>query len=140
MKINSTFKVTFKVDKYLKTDPNIIQEGILKDKVEKLELEFELDNKTAGNFLFRFCPSVFNLNDYNVCIRYDKSFNLKNIILTKDNNIYIVTNTLELLSDIHEGYFRILTMNKINDIMEFDFNLEEDYDEIHEEFENEEEE
>ena len=137
MKINSTFKVIFKVDRYPKSDISINQDGNLKDKIEKLELE--LDQIMAGNFLFKFSPSTFNLNGYKVCSRYDNSFNLKNFILSKDNYIYIVTDTARLLSDIHEGYFRILTMNKINDVMEFDFNLEEDYDEIHEEFEGEEE-
>lgn len=139
MKINSTFKVLFKVNKYQKTDNSIKQEGTLQDKVEKLELEFELDEKMAGNFLFKFTPSVFTINGYVIGIKYDEHNRLKNIILTKEDNVYLVTDIIKLLSDIHEGYFRILTMNKINDIMEFDFNLEEDYDEIHEEFEDEEE-
>lgn len=132
MKIHSTFKVIFNLDKYPKEDLNIKQEGVLSDKKEKVDLEFELDEKMAANFLFRFTPSIFKLEDYNVAIS-------KSIILTKDNYVYIVTNSLKLLSDIHEGYFRIITMNKINDIMEFDFNIPEDTDTIHEEFEDEEE-
>lgn len=139
MKINSTFKVTFNLNKYQKADTSVNQEGILQDKVEKVELEFELNKNDAGNFLFKFSPSIFNLNGYAVGIKYDDQNRLKNIILAKDNDVYLVTDIIKLLSDIHEGYFRILTMNKINDIMEFDFNLEEDYDEIHEEFENDEE-
>lgn len=138
MKINSSFKVTFNVNKYPKEDSSVVYEGVLQDKMEKLDLEFELDEKTAGNFLFKFAPSVFSLGDYNVGIRYDNVFRMKNIILTKDDYIYIVTNTVKLLSDIHEGYFRIISMQKLNDIMEFDFNIAEDLDEIHEEFEDEE--
>ena len=131
MKLHSTFKVTFNTDRYPKEDINIKQEGVLSDKKEKVDLEFELDEKLAGNFLFRFAPSIFKLNDYNVAIS-------KSIILTKDNYVYIVNNTVKLLSDIHEGYFRIISMNKLNDIMEFDFNIPEDNDVIHEEFEDEE--
>ena len=139
MKINSTFKVSFTTDRYPKSNPSINQEGNLKDKIEKIDLEFELDDKTAGNFLFRFFPSMFKLNGYNVCMRYDNSFKLKNVVLAKDDYVYIVSDTLKFLSDVHEGYFRLIAMNKVNDILEFDFNLEEDYDEIHEEFEDEEE-
>ena len=140
MQINSTFKVTFNVNKYPKQDPSINTEGRITDKMEKLELEFELDEKMAGNFLFKFSPSMFELGDYKVGIRFDHFFKMINIILTKDDDVYIVTNMVELLSKIHEGYFRIISMQKLNDIMEFDFNLQEDYDDIHEEFEDEEEE
>jgi hypothetical protein len=138
MKIHSTFKVTFSLDKYPKEDINIKQEGVLFDKREKVNLEFELDEKLASNFLFKFTPSIFKLEDYNVMFKYNNS-KLQYIILTKDNFIYIANDTLKLLSDIHEGYFRLITMNKINDIMEFDFNIPEDNDVIHEEFEDEEE-
>lgn len=140
MQINSTFKVTFNVNKYPKQDPSINTEGRITDKMEKMELEFELDEKMAGNFLFKFSPSMFELGDYKVGIRFDQFFKMINIILTKDDDVYIVTNMVELLSKIHEGYFRIISMQKLNDIMEFDFNLQEDYDDIHEEFEDEEEE
>jgi hypothetical protein len=138
MKINHKFKVTFNLDRYPRSNAAIIQEGVLTDKVEKIDLEFEIDEKLASNFLFKFTPRIFRLEDYSVMFKYDNNFKLKYIVLIKDDFIYIVNNTLKLLSDIHEGYFRILAMNKFNDILEFDFNLEEDTDEIHEEFENEE--
>ena len=136
MKINHKFKVTFNLDKYPRSNTAIIQEGVLSDKVEKIDLEFEIDEKIASNFLFKFTPRIFRLEDYSVMFKYDNNFKLKYIVLIKDDFIYIVNNTLKLLSDIHEGYFRILAMNKFNDILEFDFNLEEDTDEIHEEFED----
>jgi hypothetical protein len=69
---------------------------------------------------------------------FDETHKLKNIILYKDDYVYIITNLVQTLSKIHEGYFRLISMNKINDIMEFDFNIPEDNDEIHEEFEDEE--
>lgn len=136
MKINHKFKVTFNLDRYPKSNVAINQEGVLSDKVEKIDLEFEIDEKIASNFLFKFTPTIFKLEDYSVMFKYDNNFKLKYIVLIKDDFIYIVNNTLKLLSDIHEGYFRILAMNKFNDILEFDFNLEEDTDEIHEEFED----
>ena len=139
MKINSTFKVTFNLDKYPKADTSINHDGVLKDKIEKVDLDFNIDLKMASNFIFKFTPSIFKLEDYTVMYKYNNNI-LKYIVLSKDNYVYIVNNTMKLLSDIHEGYFRLLAMNKFNDILEFDFNLEEDTDEIHEEFEDIEEE
>jgi len=140
MKINHTFCVTISANKYPKLDKSISYEGTLKDKIEKVDIKLSLDERSAADFLFKFSPSIFILDGYTIGMKYDKYHKLKNIVLTKDNNVYVVTNMIKLFSDIHEGYFRILTMNKINDIMEFDFNLEEDYDDIHEEFEDDEEE
>lgn len=134
MKLKSTFSVTFRVNKIPKSDSSVVPAGTIKDKIEKIDLEFELDEQMAGNFLFKFSPSMFELEDYKVGIRYDQYFKMINIILTKDDDVYIVTNMIELLSKIHEGYFRLIAMQKLNDIMEFDFNIEED-EEIHEEFE-----
>lgn len=140
MRIDQKFEVTFKVNKYPKEDTSIIHEGVLSDKMEKIDIILELDEKTAGCFLFKFYPSFFKIEDYNVAIRYDELHNkMANIILIKDDFVYIVYNANQVLSEIHEGYFRLIAMNKFNSILEFDFNLEEDYDEIHEEFEGEEE-
>ena len=139
MKINQTFEIIFNVNKYPKEDRNINHEGILSDKVEKLELKFNLSEIQAAHFLFKFFPGYFRLENYQVGMIFDESSHiLKNIVLYLDDYVYIVTNTAQLLSKIHEGYFRLITMNKINDIMEFDFNIPEDNDKIHEEFEDEE--
>jgi hypothetical protein len=138
MKINQTFEVTFNVNKYPKEDRSINHDGILSDKVEKLDLTFTLSEKEAGYFLFKFYPGFFKFGDYQVGMMFDETHKLKNIILYKDDYVYIITNIVQTLSKIHEGYFRLISMSKINDIMEFDFNIPEDNDEIHEEFEDEE--
>lgn len=138
MKIDQRFKVTFKVNKYPKQDMSISHEGVLSDKVEKVDIELELDVKTAGCFLFKFYTSLFKIGEYNVGMRYDECHRLKNIVFTKDDYIYIVYNMSQVLSEIHEGYFRLVAMGKFNSILEFDFSIEED-ESIHEEFEDEEE-
>lgn len=140
MKINQEFEVTFDVNKYPKEDKSINYEGVLSDKIEKLTLNFSLSEKEAGYFLFKFTPGLFKLKDYKVGMIFDETHKLKNIVLYKDDYVYIVTNIVRLLSEIHEGYFRLISMNKFNDILEFDFNIPEDNDEIHEEFEDEDEE
>ena len=136
MKIDQKFDVTFSVNKYPKLDRSINYEGTLQDKVEKVDIVLYLDEKTAGNFLFRFTMPTFKIDDYSVGISFDEYHRLKNIVLTKDDSIYVVTNKKKVISEIHEGYFRLIAMSKLNSILEFDFNIEED-DEIHEEFEEE---
>ena len=138
MKINHTFEITFSVNKYPKEDRSINHDGVLSDKVEKVDLKFNLTETQAAHFLFKFFPGYFRLEDYQVGMMFDESHKLKNIVLYLDDYVYIVTNMVQVLSEIHEGYFRLISMNKINDIMEFDFNIPEDNDEIHEEFEDEE--
>ena len=138
MKIDQTFEITFNVDKYPMEDKSINHNGVLSDKVEKMDLKFKLSEKEAGYFLFKFYPGYFELEGYKVGISFDETNKMKNIVFRKDDNIYVVTDIVQVLSKIHEGYFRLITMNKINDIMEFDFNIPEDNDEIHEEFEDEE--
>lgn len=137
MKIDQKFEVTFKMNKYPKEDSSIQHEGVLSDKMEKVDITLKLSAKQAACFLFRFYTSMFKIDNYNIAMRYDEYHKLRNIIFIKDDYIYIVYNMNQVLVDIHEGYFRLLAMDKFNSILEFDFDIEED-DEIHEEFEDEE--
>ena len=142
MDIASTFKVTASVNKYPKLDSSINYEGVLNDKVVKGELDLTLDKSMAGNCLFKFTPSVFKYCDYTVLFRYDSSGKtLLNIIFEKDDSIYIVTNTLQLLTQIHEGYLRLCLHSKVNSLLDFAFDIEnDDYDgsKIEDEFDEEE--
>ena len=136
MKIEQSFGITFKTNKYPKIDKSINQDGVITDKVEKIDIELNLTETDAANFLFKFTPNGFKIGEYNVLITFDGYHKLKNIVLNKEDYIYIVYNMNQVISQIHEGYFRLITMNKINSILEFDFNIDED-EEIHEEFEEE---
>ena len=43
------------------------------------------------------------------------------VLKDQDGKIYICTNFKQVLSDVHDGYLRIKTFDKLVDIMEFDF-------------------
>lgn len=139
MDIFNTFQVTASVNKYPKLDSSINYEGILSDKINKGELHLTLDKVMAANFLFKFTPSAFKYTEeYTVIFRYNNnSKNLLNIIFEKDDNIFIVTNTLQLLTQIHEGYIRLCLQSKVNSLLDFAFDIEnEDYNKIEDEFED----
>jgi hypothetical protein len=88
---------------------------------EDLELTFNKDQ--AMGVFFRFVPSYFMLEDYKVCVKYDDLADMKNtvIMLVKDGKKYIVTNISQFISEVHEGYFRLLSLDKFSSIMEYDF-------------------
>ena len=90
MKINQTFDITFNVDKYPKEDKSINYEGVLSDKVEKVDLKFTLSEKEAGYFLFKFYPGFFKLGDYQVGMIFDETHKLKTIVFTKEESFFIL--------------------------------------------------
>lgn len=125
------FEMKFKVQaicKHFKNNEKI-------DKEATYNIELNIGKDEAANFIFRFAPSMFIVDDYKVIMRFDDLCKRKSITLVKGNNFYLVINMTELLSEILEGYIRIRTMEKIASIMEFDFETSlEDKDGIIDEF------
>lgn len=91
------------------------------DKSYTEDLEFTLDKNQAAMFLFRFCQNPFAIGEYKIMLKENNG--TLNAITFTDNERkrYIVTNMNQFISNIHEGYFRILAMDKISSIIEFDF-------------------
>ena len=140
MKINpSTFTVTILANKYPKEDTSINHEGTVEDKVEKVQFDIELNRTQAANFLFKFTPSVFKYKDYQVFFKYTDTGIFQTIGFNTDECIYLVINPQWLLSEIHEGYFRLITNEKVQSILEFDYNIDYSNDEIKDEFDSTEE-
>ena len=103
------------------------------------EIKLEIFKSDAENILYRFSPGQFSINDYKVIMKTDTFGNLKAITLIKDTfekqYLYVVNNTNTFLSNIHQGYIRILLMEKVSDIMEYDFETSlQDRDGIIDEF------
>lgn len=135
MEFNNTISVTASIDRFPKQDASINYEGIIQDKIYKEDINFEFNKIEASNFLFKFSPYIFKYKQYQVIFKYNEKGKLSSIILTDDDYIYIITNIIQFLTELHEGYFRLLTMEKVNSILEFDFNTEFiESDEIKDEF------
>jgi hypothetical protein len=91
------------------------------DESKRFNITLNMNLTDASNFIFRFKSPVFSVDTYKVLLKYDSMGNCKEIILIKDDKIYIVLNKEQLISDITEGYFRIRMTDKIVNILDFDF-------------------
>lgn len=115
MEINSTFKigniicnkVTRSVDPETKRN-TIIEKG--------LEFVFELDIELAENFLLKFKPNKFHVNDIYIAI-----VSATDIYFVDQEYIYVVTNPQQVMNGILHGYTKLIMLNKISAILDFDF-------------------
>lgn len=87
----------------------------------KEDIELKFNEITAASFLFKFGPDSFKLNEYKAICKYNEKNNLVGLCLIDDKYFRIVTNFAQIRNDIHEGYLRLKCLEKISDLLEFDF-------------------
>ena len=113
MKMNTTFTV--------------IARGVDMHNTEALHEDIELtfDRHSCEKLLLRFVPcNCFLLNNqYKMVIKFNNMHELIGLIIidNENNKSYIVKNLSQLLYDVLDGYKRLVIMDKVSDIMEFDF-------------------
>lgn len=113
MKMNTTF--------------NVIARGVDMHNTEALHEDIELtfDRSSCEKLLLRFVPcNCFLLNNqYKMVIKFNNMHELIGLIIidNENNKSYIVKNLSQLLYDVLDGYKRLVIMDKVSDIMEFDF-------------------
>ena len=113
MKMNTTFTV--------------IARGVDMYNTEALHEDIELtfDRPSCEKLLLRFVPyNCFLLNNqYKMVIKFNNMHELIGLIIidNENNKSYIVKNLSQLLYDVLDGYKRLVIMDKVSDIMEFDF-------------------
>lgn len=115
MKLETYFSITARCKKIKKDHP----EPELTSEVVDIELRF--NELTAASLLFKFGPDAFKLNEYKCICKYNEGHNLNGLVLADDECYYIVTNFNQVLNDTHNGYIRLKVMDKVVDILEFDF-------------------
>jgi hypothetical protein len=113
MKINFNFDVVARCKVY----PNGSEDCLIAP--EDIVLTFDIEK--AGGFLFKFGPNAFKFDNYKARLKYDNNGSLSGLFLADEDNTYICTNFKQLVSDVHQGYIRLQMLDKITDIMEFDF-------------------
>lgn len=113
MKFDTSFTVNAICNIFDEDNQNIEEKGA--------KIDLKISKEQASNFLFRFAPPVFMVEDYKVVLRFDNMNCLKAIVLMKNDKLYVIINTNQVISDIMEGYIRLRTSDKILSIMEFDF-------------------
>lgn len=114
MNFNMTFTVTARCDKFTKGDNT-------SEKIDTVDLNIPMDKDKSMNFLFRFMPSSFDLDDYKVLLKFDNYNKLNAVILIDDEFLYVVKNFNQFINDIIEGYNRTRVTEKIVSILDFDF-------------------
>lgn len=115
--IKSKFLVTMRCNKYKK---DTIQTE--EDKLDpvKVDLELYLGEEDAKKFIFKQSPIAFFVDEFKVLMKPDNNFNWS-ITLFKDEYIYIVLNSDQVLSYIEENYINLVVMRKVANVLSFDF-------------------
>ena len=115
--IKSKFSVTMRCNKYKK---DTIQTE--EDKLDpvKVDLELYLGEEDARNFIFKQTPIAFFVDEFKVLMKPDNNFNWS-ITLFKDEYIYIVLNSDQVLSYIEENYINLIVIRKVANVLSFDF-------------------
>ena len=115
--IKSKFSITMRCNKYKKD--NIQTEEDKLDPV-KVDLELYLGEEDAKNFIFKQSPIAFFVDEFKVLMKPNNNFNWS-ITLFKDEYIYIVLNSDQVLSCIEENYINLVVMRKVANVLSFDF-------------------
>ena len=115
--IKSKFSITMRCNKYKKD--NIKTEEDKLDPV-KVDLELYLGEEDAKKFIFKQSPIAFFVDEFKVLMKPDNNFNWS-ITLFKDEYIYIVLNSDQVLSYIEENYINLIVMRKVANVLSFDF-------------------
>ena len=115
--IKSKFSITMRCNKY-KKDTIKTEEDKL-DPV-KVDLELYLGEEDAKKFIFKQSPIAFFVDEFKVLMKPDNNFNWS-ITLFKDEYIYIVLNSDQVLSYIEENYINLVVMRKVANVLSFDF-------------------
>ena len=115
--IKSKFSITMRCNKYKK---DTIQTE--EDKLDpvKVDLELYLGEEDAKKFIFKQSPIAFFVDKFKVLMKPDNNFNWS-ITLFKDEYIYIVLNSDQVLSYIEENYINLIVMRKVANVLSFDF-------------------
>lgn len=134
MKMNFTFSVIARCKKFesgVDITPDIQN--------EKVDIELHFDMERAMRFLFRFFEPGLMIDDYKVILKNNITGKFECIALFKDDYTYLVLNENQVINDVIKGYNYLVTMNKVVDIMEFDFEAALDLNdnkEVEDEFES----
>ena len=115
--IKSKFSITMRCNKYKK---DTIQTEEDKLDTVKVDLELYLGEEDAKKFIFKQSPIAFFVDEFKVLMKPDNNFNWS-ITLFKDEYIYIVLNSDQVLSYIEENYINLVVMRKVANVLSFDF-------------------
>lgn len=115
MTLNIDFTVTMRCAVYENSSTG------LHDESYKTDIDFRFTRDDALNFLFKFTPQSFKLGDYKLLFAYNASHMVTGVTLYYKSNVYVVTNVNQVINDVYKGLLYLEQMDKVVDIMDFDF-------------------
>lgn len=88
-----------------------------------IELEFLLNEDIASNFVFRFAPNIFSIiskngKQYQTILKFDKKHNFIGIAFMDSENLYVVLETEQFVSNILDGYLKTKILNHYSSILD----------------------
>ena len=111
----------------------------LDDSKEKLELALVFDLNSAEKFFSRFSNNsdiTTADNKYKIKFNYSADGNIIGIILISDEyGSMIIINPKEVAIMVITGYNKVITLNKVNNMLDFDFETANDLFNMTEELE-----
>ena len=123
MKMNFSFTVTARL-------------ASMSSEEDKFDVDLEFDLSRAEAFLFRFYRAELLIDDYVILFKYDDS-NRVNAIYARDKDhkdaIYLIANSNQLVADVIRGYNYLISMDKIADVLEYDFKTALDMSQVEDE-------
>jgi len=91
---------------------------------DKFDIELEFDQSRTEAFLFRFSTAELLFDDYIIMFKYDESFRVNAIYARHKEHrdkLYLVTNSNQVVNDVIRGYNYLISMDRMADLLEFDF-------------------
>lgn len=118
MVIQTVFSVDISTVKYLLND-----EG--KETGEKIDetRQLQLNEDNCESFMFRWRDNFFTTPDGIDCEIIADHNGYKTIVLREENSYSVVTNPLQIIYEIVEGYRKIVFMDKVASIAAIDFDV-----------------
>lgn len=118
MEVVSKFKVTTRCNVF---SAGVDENNISQKNRAKSDFTLLLDSAKAKNFIFRNGEKHFMVGDYKVSIMDYEGKTAIQMNNDKEDFKLIVLNTEQFLNDVLEGYTRLVAIEKLNSMFEFDF-------------------
>ena len=118
MEVVSKFKVVARCDVF---SSGVNENNIATKNRAKSDFSLLLDSAKAKNFIFRNGEKHFMVGKYKVSILEYEGKTVIQMVSDEDDLKLIVRNSEQFLNDVLAGYTRLVALEKINSMFEFDF-------------------
>lgn len=92
------------------------------DEKEKNIYKIHFSLEDAEKFLFRTSGAILEIDNMKILFKYDiPNMCVGAVFLLDSGRKWLITNHKQIFNDVKEGYIKLLALEKIGDIIDFDF-------------------